>query len=143
MKKGMIIEWLKNVGDPIKKGDPIAVVESDTFMVIDTQKYAESHDILATEDGFLAAQYGGPKELFNVGAVLGLIAKDQAQLQNMRGSSPSSSSQAGANSYTNGWGESSSFYPEETNEPGEAYYPPPDPAEAASAVGESMIFEPL
>jgi len=139
MKKAMIIEWLKNVGDPVKKGEPIAVVESDTFMVIDTQKYAESHDILATEDGFLAAQYGGPKELFDVGAVLGKIVDNEAQMRNMGQSAPPPPSQADAYGYS-GYADASSFAPEETNEPGESYYPPPDPAEAAG--GENYLDDP-
>eukprot|EP00980_Cylindrotheca_fusiformis_P011019 scaffold2533_cov137-Cylindrotheca_fusiformis.AAC.7 len=123
MKKGMIIEWLKNVGDPVKKGEPIAVVESDTFMVIDTQKYAESHDILASQDGFLAAQYGGPKELFEVGAVLGVIAETASAARNFR----SSSSSPRGSTRSNGASASSSHYPQESNEPGEAYFPPPEP----------------
>ncbi|CAJ1959849.1 unnamed protein product [Cylindrotheca closterium] len=141
MKKGMIIEWLKNVGDPVKKGEPIAVVESDTFMVIDTQKYAESHDILATEDGILATQLGGPKELFDVGAVLGTIANNEAQMRNMRRSSPPPPSQADANGYS-GYADASSFVPEETNEAGENYYPPPDPREAAAAGGDNYLDDP-
>ncbi|KAL3939926.1 MAG: hypothetical protein SGBAC_005435 [Bacillariaceae sp.] len=140
MKKGMIIEWLKSVGDPVKKGEPIAVVESDTFMVIDTQKYAESHDILATDDGILAAQLGGPKELFDVGAVLGMITDSETHMRNMRRSSPPPPSHADANGYNGGWSEQSSFYPEETNVPGETAFGPPDPAESSG--GENYLDDP-
>jgi pyruvate/2-oxoglutarate dehydrogenase complex dihydrolipoamide acyltransferase (E2) component len=130
MKKGMIIEWLKNVGDPVKKGEPIAVVESDTFMVIDTQKYAESHDILASEDGFLAAQFGGPKELFDVGSVLGVIADSALAARNVRKTSSTPRSRAQPNRAA----ARSTFIPEETNVPGERYVPPPEPgAESETA----------
>lgn len=128
MKKAMIIEWLKNVGDPVKKGEPLAVVESDTFMVIDTQKYAESHDIVASQDGFLAAQYGGPKELFEVGAVLGVIAETAAAARNVRNSADPPRSRA----QPNGAGASATFYPEQSNVPGETYIPPPDEGAAST-----------
>jgi pyruvate/2-oxoglutarate dehydrogenase complex dihydrolipoamide acyltransferase (E2) component len=120
MTKGMVIEWLKNVGDPVRKGDPLAVVESDTFMMIDTQKYAESHDILATEDGFLAAQFAGPKELLSVGSVLGVIAESVS---------------TGTNTYQpNGNFDRSSYDAstiEDRSDPSETYVPPPDPTEEA------------
>ena len=125
MTKGMVIEWLKNVGDPVRKGEPLAVVESDTFMMVDRQKYAESHDIIATENGFLTAIYAGEKELMTVGSALGVISETASAPRRSpprRGAPPRRNTPPNGSTGRTTYGES--------NGAGETYYPPPDPTEA-------------
>ena len=63
MEAGTLVEWLKHPGDAIKRGDIIAVV--------DTQKGAIEIEVF--EDGILEQTIVTPGEKVPVGAVLALI----------------------------------------------------------------------
>ena len=43
LEVGMVREWLKQVGDPVKKGEPIVLVETEKI----------SLDVVSPADGFL------------------------------------------------------------------------------------------
>ena len=64
MEEGKLSEWLKAVGDVVKKGEVIAVVESDKA----------SFDIESPADGVLASIDAEPGAMVLVGASIGLVA---------------------------------------------------------------------
>ncbi len=64
MEEGKVSEWLKAVGDPVSKGEVIAIVESDKA----------SFDIESPGDGILALIQQGPGSTVLVGASIGVVA---------------------------------------------------------------------
>ena len=63
MEEGKVSEWLKRVGDPVAKGEVIAVVESDKA----------SFDVEAPADGTLLAIDAQDGAVVSVGATIGVI----------------------------------------------------------------------
>ena len=63
MEEGKVSEWLKRVGDPVAKGEMIAVVESDKA----------SFDVEAPADGTLLAIDAKDGSVVPVGATIGVI----------------------------------------------------------------------
>ena len=63
MEEGKVSEWLKRVGDPVAKGEVIAVVESDKA----------SFDVEAPADGTLLAINAKDGAVVPVGATIGVI----------------------------------------------------------------------
>lgn len=63
MEEGKLSEWLKAVGDAVKKGEVIAVVESDKA----------SFDIESPADGILASIDAEPGAMVLVGASIGVV----------------------------------------------------------------------
>ena len=70
MEEGKLSEWLKAVGDAVKKGEVIAVVESDKA----------SFDIESPADGILASIDAEPGAMVLVGASIGSVAAPGAVL---------------------------------------------------------------
>lgn len=64
MEEGKVAEWLKSVGDSVRKGEVIAVVESDKA----------SFDIESPADGVLAAIDAAPGATVLVGGSIGAVA---------------------------------------------------------------------
>eukprot|EP00166_Cyanidium_caldarium_P000531 ctg_1206.g421 len=74
MSEGKIVQWLKEVGDPIRPGEPVMVVESDKADM----------DVEAFEEGYLAqvlVESGGTAP---VGATVGLVAKRKEDIEAVR-----------------------------------------------------------
>ena len=63
MEEGTMGTWLKNVGDPVKKGDVLAEIESDKV----------TQELQARDEGVLLVQLANPGDLIPVGASLGII----------------------------------------------------------------------
>ena len=63
MEEGKVSQWLKAVGDPVHKGEVIAVVESDKA----------SFDIESPADGILALIQQGPGGTVRVGGSIGIV----------------------------------------------------------------------
>lgn len=63
MEEGKLSEWLKAVGDTVKKGEVIALVESDKA----------SFDIESPADGILASVDAEPGAMVLVGACIGVV----------------------------------------------------------------------
>ncbi len=63
MEEGAMGAWLKNVGDPVSKGDALAEIESDKV----------TQELQARADGVLLAIFAEPGDLIPVGAKLGII----------------------------------------------------------------------
>jgi pyruvate dehydrogenase E2 component (dihydrolipoamide acetyltransferase) len=64
MNNGRLVRWVKNVGDPIKKGEAIAEVETDKAVM----------DVEAFHDGYLAGPLAAADSEMPVGGVIGYIA---------------------------------------------------------------------
>ncbi len=66
MNDGTVIKWLKNVGDPVKKGDFLVEIESSKV----------NAEVEATADGTLGRVNVEEGRTVNVGTVLGLLLKE-------------------------------------------------------------------
>lgn len=80
MEEGTMGSWLKNVGDPVQKGDVLAEIESDKV----------TQELQARADGVLLAVFAEPGDMVPVGANLGIIGSEGEDISGMMG-------EAGAN----------------------------------------------
>jgi pyruvate dehydrogenase E2 component (dihydrolipoamide acetyltransferase) len=68
MEEGRLVKWLKNEGDTVKSGDPLAEVETDKAIM----------ELVARGDGVLRKRLIGEGESKPVGQIVGVIAaKDE------------------------------------------------------------------
>ncbi len=65
MNNGRLVKWVKKIGDPIKKGESIANVETDKAVM----------DVEAFHDGYLAGPLAAEGSELPVGATIGFIAE--------------------------------------------------------------------
>ena len=65
MEEGRLVKWLKNEGDAVKSGDPLAEVETDKAIM----------ELVARGDGVLRKRLVGEGDSRPVGALVGVIAK--------------------------------------------------------------------
>lgn len=70
MSEGKVVEWLKKVGDFVEAGEALMVVESDKADM----------DVEAFEDGYLAAIIKEEGEMADVGAPVGILVPNEADL---------------------------------------------------------------
>lgn len=66
MEEGTMGSWLKNVGDPVRKGDVLAEIESDKV----------TQELQARAEGVLLAQLVQPGDQIPVGAKLGIVGAE-------------------------------------------------------------------
>src|SRR5512146_2235256 len=64
MEEGRLVKWLKNEGDAVKSGDPLAEVETDKAIM----------ELVARGDGILRKRLVGEGESRPVGQLVGVIA---------------------------------------------------------------------
>ena len=64
MNNGRLVRWVKKIGDPIKKGESVADVETDKAVM----------DVEAFHDGYLAGPLAAEGSEMPVGATIGYIA---------------------------------------------------------------------
>src|SRR6185436_21101644 len=64
MEEGRLVKWLKNEGDVVKSGDPLAEVETDKAIM----------ELVARGDGVLRKRLVGDGESRPVGDLVGVIA---------------------------------------------------------------------
>lgn len=74
METGKIVQWLKQPGDLVKKGEPVMVVESDKADM----------DVESFEEGYLAVILVQEGESCGVGSTVGLIAKKKEDIEAVR-----------------------------------------------------------
>src|SRR5436189_3871780 len=68
MEEGRLVKWLKNEGDAVKSGEPLAEVETDKAIM----------ELVARGDGVLRKRLVGEGESRPVGQLVGVIAgKDE------------------------------------------------------------------
>src|SRR6195256_2651977 len=68
MEEGRLVKWLKNEGDEVKSGEPLAEVETDKAIM----------ELVARGDGVLRKRLIGEGESKPVGQIVGVIAaKDE------------------------------------------------------------------
>jgi pyruvate/2-oxoglutarate dehydrogenase complex dihydrolipoamide acyltransferase (E2) component len=70
MSEGKIVQWLKRVGDFVQTGETLMVVESDKADM----------DVEAFEDGYLAAILKEEGEMADVGAPVGILVPNEADV---------------------------------------------------------------
>lgn len=86
MTEGKVVQWLKNEGDAVSKGDALVVVESDKADM----------DVESFEDGFLGSiviEEGGTA---NVGSPIAFIAETEAEISDAKAKAGSSNGAAPA-----------------------------------------------
>jgi len=74
MSNGKLVKWTKNLGDPIKKGETIAQVETDKALM----------DMEAFHDGFLAGPVAQEGSEIPVGQVIGYIVDKRDENSDLR-----------------------------------------------------------
>ncbi len=74
MTEGKIVTWLKSVGDKVKKGEPIVVVESDKADM----------DVESFSEGILAALVVQEGERANVGAPIAFVAENANEVEDAK-----------------------------------------------------------
>jgi pyruvate dehydrogenase E2 component (dihydrolipoamide acetyltransferase) len=65
--EGTVVKWLKNVGDPVTKGEPVAVIETDKA----------NYDLESPADGILTRIVVPAGNTVEVGTTLGWIDDSQ------------------------------------------------------------------
>ncbi|RCK73442.1 MAG: Dihydrolipoamide acetyltransferase component of pyruvate dehydrogenase complex [Anaerolineae bacterium] len=64
MESGRFIKWLKEIGEPVRSGEPLFEIETDKSVV----------EVEALEEGILSQTLAQPGETYAVGAVLGYLS---------------------------------------------------------------------
>ena len=79
MTEGKIVEWLKQPGDKVARGESVLVVESDKADM----------DVESFQDGFLAAVLMPAGSTAPVGETIGLIVETEAEIADAQAKAPS------------------------------------------------------
>ena len=74
MTEGKIVEWLKNPGDKVERGESVLVVESDKADM----------DVESFQDGYLAAVLKPAGSTAPVGETIGLIVESEDEIANIQ-----------------------------------------------------------
>ena len=86
MTEGKIVEWLKNPGDKVGRGESVLVVESDKADM----------DVESFNEGYLAAVLMPAGSTAPVGETIGLIVETEAEIAEVQAKAPSGSGSAPA-----------------------------------------------
>ena len=86
MTEGKIVEWLKQPGDKVARGESVLVVESDKADM----------DVESFQDGYLAAVLMPAGSTAPVGETIGLIVETEAEIADAQAKAPSASAAAPA-----------------------------------------------
>src|SRR6201991_3185020 len=80
MEEGRLVKWLKNEGDAVKSGEPLAEVETDKAIM----------ELVARGDGVLRKRIIGEGESVPVGTLVGVIGAADENIDAMmaQGASP-------------------------------------------------------
>ena len=78
MTEGKIVEWLKQPGDKVARGESVLVVESDKADM----------DVESFQDGFLAAVLMPAGSSAPVGETIGLIVETEAEIADAKANAP-------------------------------------------------------
>ena len=86
MTEGKIVEWLKQPGDKVARGESVLVVESDKADM----------DVESFQDGYLAAVLMPAGSTAPVGETIGLIVETEAEIGDAQAKAPSAPAAAAA-----------------------------------------------
>jgi len=86
MTEGKVVEWLKQPGDRVARGESVLVVESDKADM----------DVESFQEGFLAAVLVGAGGTAPVGETIGLIVETEAEIAEVQAKAPQAPSAAPA-----------------------------------------------
>ncbi|MEE2695692.1 MAG: biotin/lipoyl-containing protein, partial [Cyanobacteriota bacterium] len=86
MTEGKIVEWLKQPGDKVGRGESVLVVESDKADM----------DVESFQDGYLAAVLMPAGSTAPVGETIGLIVESEAEIGDAQAKAPSAPAAAPA-----------------------------------------------
>ena len=86
MTEGKIVEWLKQPGDKVARGESVLVVESDKADM----------DVESFQDGYLAAVLMPAGSTAPVGETIGLIVETEAEIADAQAKAPSAPAAASA-----------------------------------------------
>ena len=78
MTEGKIVEWLKQPGEKVARGESVLVVESDKADM----------DVESFQDGFLAAVLMPAGSTAPVGETIGLIVETEAEIADAKATAP-------------------------------------------------------
>ena len=74
MTEGKIVEWLKNPGDKVERGESVLVVESDKADM----------DVESFQDGYLAAVLMPAGSTAPVGETIGIIVENEDEIASVQ-----------------------------------------------------------
>jgi len=116
MTEGKIVEWLKNPGDKVGRGESVLVVESDKADM----------DVESFNEGYLAAVLMPAGSTAPVGETIGLIVETEAELAEVQAKAP-------------GGGSAQAAPAAETSAPAAPTTPPPPAPAAAPATPPAPV----
>ena len=120
MTEGKIVEWLKQPGDKVGRGESVLVVESDKADM----------DVESFQDGYLAAVLMPAGSTAPVGETIGLIVETEAEIADVQAKTPSAAPAAAAPA------------PKPTPAPAQASAPTPVPTDAPAAPAQAPAQAP-
>ena len=74
MKKGKIIKWYKQAGDPVKEGEPLFQISTEKVTI----------DVEAKASGYLRAIFAGPGAVVPVSGIVGLLGNKDEPLPDIK-----------------------------------------------------------
>src|SRR3954447_13876238 len=86
MEEGRLVKWLKNEGDVVKSGEPLAEVETDKAIM----------ELVARGDGVLRKRFVGEGDARPVGQLVGVIAAPDENIDALIAEAGGAPSSAGA-----------------------------------------------
>src|ERR671927_308512 len=86
MEEGRLVKWLKNEGDAVKSGEPLAEVETDKAVM----------ELVARGDGVLRKRLIGEGESRPVGQLVGVIAAKDENIDEILREAGSGAREAGS-----------------------------------------------
>ena len=84
MTEGKIVEWLKQPGDKVERGESVLVVESDKADM----------DVESFQEGYLAAVLMPAGSTAPVGETIGLIVETEAEIADAKAKAPTAAPSA-------------------------------------------------
>ena len=127
MTEGKIVEWLKQPGDKVARGESVLVVESDKADM----------DVESFQDGYLAAVLMPAGSTAPVGETIGLIVETEAEIAEAQAKAPSAPAAAAAPAPAPA--PTPAAVPAPAPTPAQAPAPVPTPAVAAPVVNDGRI----
>src|SRR5919199_1209135 len=86
MEEGRLVKWLKNEGDAVKSGEPLAEVETDKAVM----------ELVARGDGVLRKRLAGEGDTAPVGQLVAVIAAPNENIDALLGGAGTPAPAAGA-----------------------------------------------